>query len=94
MKEICIISFKLKKCNLAQRTAIQRALRGYIDYSNKGSHRYEREGKLKKIPHKILNKGVIMLNKEDKQKITPILKKNKADVMIINLFSKKDPFKD
>ena len=94
MKEVSIISFKLKKCNLAQRTAIQRALKGYIDYSNKGSHRYKREGELNQIPHKILNNGVIMLNKKDKLKITSILRKNKAEVRIIDLFSKKNLFKD
>ena len=89
MEEISIICLDLKRCNSAQRTAIQRGLKGYIDYSNKGSHTYKRKGILDEIPHLKLNKGVICVEPNNKRKITSILRKNKASYKILNFYTTK-----
>jgi len=89
MKEISIICLNFKKCNSAQKTAIQRALKGYIDHSNKGTHIYKRKGLLNEIPNSILNKGVIAVESKDKKKIVSILKKNNASCKILNFYTPK-----
>jgi len=89
MKKASIICLDLKPCSLAQKTAIQRALKGYKDYSNKGTHIYERRGKLDEIPHSKLNKGVIVLESKDKNKITSILKKHGASYNVFDIMAPK-----
>jgi|SRR3989344_8434636 len=89
MKEVSIVSFKLKKCIDSQKTAIQRALKGYIDHSNKGSHIYKRKGILENTPHLTLNKGVILIDTKNKIKLTKILKDNNAKFDTYDLFSNK-----
>ena len=88
MQKLSIVSFNLKKCSLAQKTAIQRAINGYKDHSYNQSHTYLRKGIIDTIPNIYLNNGVIIIKTEDKSKITSIIKKNKASVKVINLYSK------
>jgi hypothetical protein len=87
MEKISIVSFKLKECSDSQKTAIQRALKGYIDHSNKGSHTYQRKGILENIPHLILNKGVILIETKNKIKLTKILQENNSKFDNYDLFS-------
>jgi len=87
MKEVSIVSFKLKKCIDSQKTAIQRALKGYIDHSNKGSHIYKRKGILENTPHLTLNKGVILIDTKNKIKLTKILANT-----IISMRTNSNPF--
>jgi len=88
MNEVSIISYKLQRCNEGQKTAIKRAINGYNDHSNNGSHVYRRKGLLHEIPHKKIAKGVIMTNKSEKNKILKILRNNKASISVIELYSK------
>lgn len=89
MQELSIISYNLKHCSLTQKTAIQRAINGYKDHSCNQYYTYQRKGILDIIPNISLNKGVLIVKLTDKNKITNVLKKNKASVQIIDLYSKK-----
>lgn len=73
---------------MERRTAVHRALYGYNDHSNKGGYFYKRKGLLDTIKHKKINNGVIMVESKDRNKVAFLLKKNKAFVKIINLYSK------
>ncbi|GEM_PF-3139812 len=88
MHKVSIINYKLQNCNEGQKTAIKRAINGYNDHSNNGLHIYKRKGMLSKIPHKRITRGVIMLNKSEKNKILKILKRNKASLSVIDLYAK------
>ena len=89
MNEVSIISYKLQGCNEGQKTAIKRAINGYNDHSNNGTHVYKRKGLLHEIPHKKIAKSVIIINKSEKNKLLRILRANKASISVIELYSKK-----
>lgn len=78
--EALLVSYTLEKANINQKTNLHRILYGYTDHSNKGSHKYERKGLLNKYPNIKLNRGVIIINTKDKNKILPVLKKNRATI--------------
>ncbi len=87
MKKVSLISYSLDKATLGQKTAIQRASNGYVDYSNNQSYVYKRKGLLEQIPCKSISKGVILIESKDKNKVLFILKKHEAVIKIINLYS-------
>lgn len=93
MKAI-LICYTLEKTTQTQRTALNRELNGYTDYSNKGRYAYQREGMLTNIPHIKPGKSVIITKKQYKNKILKTLKKYKAktnqyDIQINNKHLKK-----
>ena len=88
MKKVSLIGYKLGKANLGQKTAIQRALNGYVDHSNNQSYTYKRKGLLEQIPCKSINKGVILVESKNKNKVILILRKHKASIEVINLYAK------
>jgi hypothetical protein len=88
MQELSIISYDLKKCTRTERSSIQRAINGYVDYSFNQKYKYKRKGLIEEIPNLYLNNGVIIVLSKDASKITSILKKHKAKVKVINLYSK------
>jgi len=88
MNEVSIISYKLQGCNEGQKTAIKRAINGYNDHSNNGSHVYKRRGLLHGMSHKKIAKSVIIINKSEKNKLLKIFKKNKASISVIELYSR------
>lgn len=75
-----LVSYNLKDANINQKTSLQQSLYGYEDYSNGGRYKYQRKGLLSKYPSVKLNRGVFIINLKDKDKIIPILKKNKANI--------------
>jgi hypothetical protein len=89
MQELSIISYDLRKCTRTERSSIQREINGYVDYSFNQKYKYKRKGLIEEIPNIYLNNGVIIVISKDKSKITSILKKNKAKIKVINLYSKK-----
>lgn len=89
MNKVSIISYKLQGCNEGQKTAIKRAINGYNDHSNNGTHVYKRKGLLHGMPHKKIAKSVIIINKSEKNKLLRILRDNKASISVIELYSKK-----
>lgn len=75
-----LVSYNLKNASIGQKTVLQQKLYGYKDHSNGGRYTYERQGLLNKIGSIKLNRGVFIINLEDKNKILPILNKNKATI--------------
>jgi len=75
-----LVSYNLKNASQGQKTVIQQNLYGYTDYSNGGRYKYKRGGLLGKISSIKLNRGVFIINSKDKDKILPVLKKNKATI--------------
>ncbi len=69
------------KLKAAQRARLFRQLYGWLDKSQFGKYEYEREGLLTNIPHVKLMRGVFIVRKQDKKKITDFLK-DKAEVVI------------
>lgn len=75
-----LVSYDLKNANINQKTTLHQTLYGYIDHSNGGRYKYEREGLLKKYHSIKLNRGVFIIDLKDKDKILTILRKNKASI--------------
>ena len=75
-----LVSYDLKKANINQKTILHQSLYGYTDHSNNGKYKYKREGLLNKYPSVKLNRGVFIIDINDKSKILPILKKNSANI--------------
>ena len=88
MKKLSLISYSLNKSNINQKTTIQRSLNGYKDHSNNQTYTYKRKGLLEEIPCKNVNRGVILVEHKNKDRILSVLKKNKASVEVIELYSK------
>ncbi len=82
MKSI-IVSYTLEKAKPHQRIIIHRLLYGYNDFSNNGSYKYQRKGLIELYSGTKLNRGVFVLPYKFKNKIVPLLKKNKASLRII-----------
>ena len=78
-----LVSYTLKNANTNQKTTIHRILYDYLDHSNSGAHKYEREGLLSKYPSIKLNRGVFIISLKNKDKIIPILRKNKATIRML-----------
>lgn len=89
MQKLSIISYNLKKCSLTQRTAIQRAINGYKDHSYNQGYTYYRKGLVDILPSICLNNGVIIVTSKDAPKIRDILKANKSQIKVIEVYSKK-----
>lgn len=76
-----IIVFKLARTN--DRTAMNRFCRqfyGYLDRSHNYRYRYERKGFLGDFPHIRLQRGVIVVKKEDAKAIISFLKSYDAEI--------------
>ena len=82
MKSI-IVSYTLENAKPHQRLMIHRILYGYDDISNNGSYRYKRKGLIDIYSGKKLNRGVFIIPLQFKNKIIPLLKKNKAKLQTI-----------
>jgi hypothetical protein len=80
-----LISYDLKKASINQKTILHQSLYGYTDHSNNSKYKYEREGLLNKYPYIKLNRGVFIININDKSKILPILKKNGVNIQTLTI---------
>ena len=78
-----IVSYTLEKAKQSQKLLIHRLLYGYKDFSNNSSYSYQRKGLVETYSGKKLNRGVFIIPIEFKDKIIPLLKKNKANLQII-----------
>ena len=68
-----LLCYTLKKATPTQRTALQRELFGYKDYSNKGQYTYQRNGKLAGISYIRPTKSDIIIKEEDEPKVRKVL---------------------
>ena len=78
-----IVSYTLENAKPHQKLLIHRLLYGYDDISNNGSYRYKRKGLLEVYSGKKLNRGVFAIPLKFKNKVIPLLKKNKAKLQVI-----------
>lgn len=83
MKSI-IVSYTLEKTKPHQKIMIHRLLYGYNDLSNNGSYKYKRKGLIELYAGTKLNRGVFIIPLKHKDKIIPLLRKNKANIRIIH----------
>ena len=88
-----LVSYDLKKANINQKTLIQQTLYGYTDYSNHGQYKYKRKGLLNKYPNIKINRGVFIINANDRNKIIPLLKKNNASLTELSVVISKSKLK-
>ena len=78
-----MIAYRLKSPhNPNTASALVKKLYGQNTSSHKGRYRYRRKGLLDEIPSHRLIRGVIIVRKEDKDKVLNLLKKFNADVNI------------
>ena len=80
-----LICYSLGKADPTTRSLFKRELNGYLDVSNNGKYKYKREGLLQKIRHKIPIRSVIIVEEKDKNKVTRLLNKYKANYHIFNI---------
>ena len=83
--EAILICYTLEKITQTQRTALNRVINGYKDFSNKGNYSYKRKGILQEIPNIKPHNSVIIVRKRDKDKILDILKKFHATIKKFNI---------
>lgn len=77
--------YDLKGKNNVERTQIQRKMYGYKDKSNY-KYNYDRNGLLNNINHKKYKKTILEIkNKNDRTKVTELLKKFKIDFKLVNI---------
>ena len=77
-----LIVFKLARTN--DRTAMNRFCRqfyGYLDRSHNYRYRYQRKGFLGDFPHLRLQRGVIIVRKEDSKEIISFLRSYDAEII-------------
>lgn len=82
MKSI-IVSYTLEEAKPHQKIIIHRLLYGYSDFSNNMAYTYKRKGIIELCSGRKLNRGVFIIPIKHKDKVIPILKKNKAKMQII-----------
>ena len=87
-----LVSYDLKKSDINQKTTLHQSLYGYTDHSNNGKYKYKRDGLLNKCPCIKLNRGVFIIDINDKSKILPILKKNRANIKTLIIEVPKSKF--
>lgn len=75
-----LICYSLEKSQFTQveRNRFRKELLGYNDFSNKGKYKYYRSGLLDEIPHNKLIRSVLVIKKEDHDKIVSFLDKYNA----------------
>ncbi len=83
--ESLIVSYTLEEAKPHQKIIIHRLLYGYNDLSNNGAYKYKRKGVIELCSGKKLNRGVFIIPIKHKNKIIPLLKKNKAKMQIIRV---------
>jgi hypothetical protein len=77
-----IIIFKLgKDLTAAERARFCRELYGYVDRSYHGRYIYVRRGLLSSIPHFIPTRSVIVVRREDAEKVESFLRMRNANVL-------------
>jgi len=78
-----IVSYTLENSKPNQKLQVTRSLYGFEDISNNGSYRYKRKGLVDSCSGKKINRGVFIIPMKFKDKIIPLLKKNKANLKLI-----------
>jgi len=64
-------------------------LNGWKDKSQHSKYTYDRKGILSSIPHILINRCVLIVGKEDADKIISFLNENNAEVFVREIILKK-----
>ncbi len=80
-----IIIYQIDSLSQAEKAKFRRDLYGYTDKSNKGQYEYYRPGLLDEVPHRKFTRGVLLIKKEDKEKISDFMKKFEAEFYVRNV---------
>ena len=75
-----LISYKLNKLPPQERCKIYRKLNGWKDKSQHSKYTYDRKGILSSTPHILVNRCVLIVRKEDANKIISFLDENNVGV--------------
>ena len=78
-----LIAYRLKPPhNATVASALVKKLYGQETSSHEGRYRYRRKGLLDELPHNKLIRGVLIVRKEDKDRVVELLKSFNAEVHI------------
>lgn len=88
-----LISYKLNKLPSQERCKIYRKLNGWKDKSQHSKYTYDRKGILSSIPHILINRCVLIVGKEDADKLIFFLNENKAEVFVRDIILNKSDMK-
>ena len=88
-----LISYKLDKLPHPERCRICRKFYGWKDKSQYSKYTYNRKGLLSEIQYILVNRSVLIVRKEDADKIISFLKKNKAEVFVRDIILNKSDIK-
>jgi hypothetical protein len=78
-----IINYELSKIPHYQKVLFNRELYGYLDNSNKGKYKYNRQGILHKIKNIRLGRGAFVFVYKDRDKVLKLFKKYKIEYDLI-----------
>ena len=82
-----LVCYSLENSDQVTRTRLQRELYGYKDYSNHGKYENTRKGLLNNLEHKRITDGVILIAEQHANKLTNLLKKNKAKIHLFEVIN-------
>lgn len=75
-----IIIYQIQNLSQAKKVKFGREFRGYTDKSNKGQYEYYREGLLDEIPHRKFIPGVLLIRRQDREKMLDFMKEYNIEV--------------
>ncbi|KXB00187.1 hypothetical protein AKJ40_01685 [candidate division MSBL1 archaeon SCGC-AAA259M10] len=80
-----VVIYQIRGLSQAEKAKFRRELYGYTDKSNRGQYEYYRPGLLDEVPYRKLIRGVLLIRKRDKEKISDFMEKYEAEVHIRNV---------
>ncbi|KXB02308.1 hypothetical protein AKJ44_00815 [candidate division MSBL1 archaeon SCGC-AAA261F17] len=80
-----IIIYRIRNLPQAKKVKFGREFRGYTDKSNRGQYEYYRKGLLDEIPHRKFIRGVLLIKREDREKMLDFMKEYKVEVHARNV---------
>jgi hypothetical protein len=90
-----IITFDISPRKVPRKKIVElhRKLYGYKDYSQHGKYEYKRPGLLNRIPHLNPNRSVIVVKKEDANKVVELLKEYTNQIFVRDIILKNGELK-
>ena len=88
-----LIVYDMSRLGQYNKIIINRILFGYTNNSNNNQYHYKIKGLLSHIPCFRLPKGAVIVKKEDQNKVTSVLRKNKAKYITYFMSVDKSMFK-
>ena len=80
-----LISYKVNRLPQPERCRIYRKLYGWKDKSQHSKYTYNRKGILSNLPYIPVNRSVLIVKKEDADRVISFLNENDAEVFVRNI---------